>query len=185
MASNGGKMNKGIINISMIVFSIIGFSNLSLAQIPFQEEGVEFGMSKAEVAKILNGKFKLKAGSILSNGARAYNLNNQIEFCNCRFSVSMNFEKSDVLKGIFLYFESAASGVFGNREFKITEFANPEPVFSYLENCLKAKIGEPRPHGPVPFAGIRIQQWDFQNVLVSVYWDASFTGRRILMTYEK
>ena len=172
-----------------LMFSmILCFSILANAQIPlFNEYGIDFGMSKSEVTKILEGKFKLKetGNAGLRANTKTFSLDKLYEFCNCRFEVTIIFESSDALKSLYLTFESADAGVFGNREFKVNTFANPEPVFSHLVDCIKEKYGNPKPHGPIPFGGIKIEQWDVQNCLVSVYWDSIRLNGRVAITFEK
>lgn len=173
----------------LLVFSVtLCISILASAQVPvFNEYGIDFGMSKSEVTKILEGKFKLKERKSVSprGDTKSYSLDKRYYLCDCSFEVTINFESSDALKGLYLEFESAGAGVFGDKEYKVNTFANPEPVFSHLVNCIKEKYGDPKTHGPIPMAGIKIEQWDFQNMVISVYWDAMFTNRRIVITFEK
>jgi hypothetical protein len=174
-----------IIVRTIFILSITLFSS---AQILFlNENGVDFGMGRGEIEKILEGKYRLKQIESLSasSNSKTYALDNLYEYCKCRFEIWLNFESNEVLKSLYLAFQGAEAGVFGEKEYKLTKFANPEPVFTHLLNCMKEKYGEPKPHGPIRMAGIKIEQWDIQNTIISVYWSDVFTKGRVILTFEK
>jgi len=175
---------KNILIVSLLLFLSMSGS----AQILFlNDNGIDFGMNKGDVAKALEGKYKLKQirSVSVSGNSETFALDKTYILCKCNFEVLLNFESTDVLKSIYFAFTSADPGVFGVKEYKINTFSNPEPVFSYIVNCVKEKYGDPKPHGPIRMGGIKIEQWEILNTVASVYWNTFATNNRIFITFEK